>query len=143
MRAAHLNSRPDDKKISTNSCRARCYHSRHENWWLSSKMQVILSSCPPSHAKLLATKLVEQRLAACVKLLGPVQSVYRWDGDVQHDNEMVLMIKTTATRWNALVEWMSEHHPYDVPELIALDAGKTAEGYLSWVLQQTAQAPGA
>ncbi len=106
-------------------------------------LQVILSSCPPADAESIAARLVEHRLAACVKLLGPVRSVYRWEGAVQHDEEMVLMIKTTAQRWNALVDWMSENHPYDVPELIALDAGKTAEGYLGWVLQQTTQAPGA
>ncbi len=99
---------------------------------------VALCSCPAPDAEPLASALVKQRLAACVKVVGPVQSTYRWQGEVQRADEHLLIIKTLASQWNALQQWLSDHHPYEVPELIALPAESVSSGYLNYVVESVA-----
>ncbi|MFK7955955.1 MAG: divalent-cation tolerance protein CutA [Lysobacterales bacterium] len=102
----------------------------------------MLCSCPCEHARPIAEGLVEQRLAACVKVLNPSLSIYRWDNQVESAEECVLLIKTVSEHWNALQTWMSDHHPYDIPELITLPVESTTEGYLQWIMQSTTQSVG-
>lgn len=94
----------------------------------------ILCTCPDEEtAQRLARGMVENRHAACVNILPGLTSVYRWEGEIQEDREVLLMIKTTATHFFVLEHWLEEHHPYDVPELIGLKAEHVADAYLLWL----------
>ena len=81
----------------------------------------------------LARTLVEERLAACVSVLAPMQSIYRWEGKVAQATEHQLIIKTTAARVETLKQRLHDLHPYDVPELLVLTISDGAESYLRWV----------
>ena len=97
-------------------------------------VRVCLCTCPDlAGAQTLAEALVEDGLAACVKLVPGVLSIYRWDGRTERAQEVQLIIKTTATRLPALMDRVRTSHPYDCPELIALDAVAGLPGYLDWV----------
>ncbi len=95
---------------------------------------LVLTTFPAGgDADAFARALVDERLAACVSLLAPMTSVYRWKGAIEHADERQVIIKTTAARVQALQERLQVLHPYDVPEcvVIAIDAGSPA--YLSWL----------
>ena len=106
---------------------------------MSSDVLVVLSTLPPDRADAIAEALVGERLAACVNLVGPLRSVYRWDGAIQKDTEVLAVIKTTTARFEALSTRLRTLHPYEVPEIIALpvDAGSTR--YLDWVRGETSR----
>jgi periplasmic divalent cation tolerance protein len=84
-------------------------------------------------AEALARTVVEERLAACVNVLPPMTSIYRWKGQIEDDREHQIIIKTTAGRVAALQHRLRELHPYELPEFLVLPAGGGAEAYLSWV----------
>lgn len=103
---------------------------------------LVLSSCPDSHsADALATALVKEKLAACVNQLPGVQSIYEWQGQLQRDCEVLLLIKTTAQIWPTLRDRIQAIHPYDVPELIALPIEAGSQPYLQW-LRENSRAQG-
>jgi periplasmic divalent cation tolerance protein len=77
--------------------------------------------------------LLEERLAACVNLLAPMESVYRWEGRIEQETERQVIIKTTRDRLNALWDRVRELHPYEVPEFIVLAIADGNEAYLKWV----------
>ena len=81
----------------------------------------------------LARGLVEARLAACVNILPGATSVYRWKGKVCEEGEEVLLVKTTRERTEALLRYLGEHHPYEVPEGLAVDVAEGWPPYLAWV----------
>lgn len=97
-------------------------------------MVVVLCTVPDSldQAELLASKMVERRLAACVNLIPQVRSLFRWDGAVAREAELLMMIKTTEEMVVHLTSFLQEHHPYDVPEVVALPA-QAALPYGTWV----------
>ena len=84
-------------------------------------------------AESIARTLVEERLAACVQVLGPIESTYRWEGAVELATEWLLLIKTTQDAWPALEARIAALHPYREPELIALPVAHGSAGYLGWV----------
>jgi periplasmic divalent cation tolerance protein len=84
-------------------------------------------------ARRLAKALVERRLTACVNVIGPVRSVYRWKGTIEEDRELLLLIKTRKDRFEELERALAELHPYEVPELIALPIEHGATAYLRWL----------
>ncbi len=84
----------------------------------------------------LASALVEERLAACVNRLGPVQSTYRWKGQVERSEEHLLIIKTGEGLFDRLKKRVQELHSYSVPEVIALPIVDGNEGYLKWLEDQ-------
>lgn len=103
-----------------------------------------LCTCPDAaSARRIATALVEQRLAACVNLLPGVHSVYRWHDAVEHADEVLLLVKTTRARLDALAARVRALHPYELPELIAVEATGGLPGYLDWVAAETRPADGA
>jgi periplasmic divalent cation tolerance protein len=88
-------------------------------------------------AERLAEKLVGERLAACVNILAPCRSVYRWKDALQHDEEHPMLIKTTAERYPALERALREGHPYELPEIIAVPIERGLPAYLQWVDDET------
>ena len=88
-------------------------------------------------AEKLATLLIEGRLAACVNLLAPCMSVYRWKGEIQHDEEHPLLIKTARDRYAELEAWIRANHPYELPEIIAVSIDSGLPAYLQWVESET------
>ncbi len=85
----------------------------------------------------LAAALVEARLAACVQRLPAVQATYMWKGKVEKDTEVLLLIKTTVDRFEALRDHVVEWHPYDVPQIVACEITRAFPPYLAWVVEQT------
>ena len=99
---------------------------------------LVLTNLPDrASAERLADLLLEQRLAACVNILAPCRSVYRWKGAVQHDEEHPMLIKTTAERYGALEQALREGHPYELPEIIAVPIEGGLPAYLDWVTAET------
>ncbi|BFI94947.1 MAG: divalent-cation tolerance protein CutA [Rhodanobacter sp.] len=93
-----------------------------------------LCTCPDAaSASMLAGALVDERLAACVNRLPGVLSTYRWQGKTHSESEELLLIKTTAERFEALRTRLLELHPYELPELIALPVERGHAAYLDWV----------
>lgn len=82
----------------------------------------------------LATSLVDARLAACVNIVDKLRSIYRWEGRVVEDAELLLIIKTTDERVNALREALFAKHPYEVPEFVVVAISETSEAYGKWIL---------
>lgn len=97
---------------------------------------VILITAPNlESARQIARTLVEKRLAACVNLLPGATSIYRWEGQVQEDAEVLLVCKTHRTRLAALQEEVKTIHPYQVPEIIALPIVAGLDVYLNWLAE--------
>jgi periplasmic divalent cation tolerance protein len=106
-------------------------------------MSVLLAlcACPNSEvAERIADALVEQRLAACVNRIVGMRSTYRWQDRIAHDDEVLLLIKTTAERYPALQESILSLHPYELPELIAVKVESGFDRYLAWVENETRDA---
>src|SRR4030095_14184735 len=83
-------------------------------------------------AEKLADQLIEKQVAACVNILAPCRSVYRWKGAVQHDEEHPMLIKTTRERYPALEQALRAGHPYELPEIIAVPIEAGLREYLAW-----------
>ena len=88
-------------------------------------------------AERLADALIDKRVAACVNILAPCRSVYRWKGAVQHDEEHPVLIKTTTERYAALEAAICAEHPYELPEIIAVPIERGMPAYLAWVEAET------
>lgn len=100
---------------------------------------LVLTNLPDAGAaRKLADFLVERRVAACVNILAPCRSVYRWQGRVEDAEEVPLLIKTTAARYAELETAIRERHPYELPEIIAVPVSHGLPGYLAWVAAETA-----
>ena len=100
--------------------------------------RLVFCTCPDAAtAQALARLLVERRLAACVNLLPPMQSVYRWQGRVEQAEEVQLLVKTCADRLDALTAAITHLHPYEVPEILALTPSAGLPAYLDWIRAQT------
>ena len=99
---------------------------------------ICFCTCPDTDtAERLAEALVEERLAACVNILPGLRSVYRWQAEVERADEVLLLIKTLPDRYPALQDRLRELHPYELPELLAVDAVEGLPAYLRWVAEGT------
>ena len=99
---------------------------------------LVITTLPDAaSAHALAQALVEQRLAACVNVLAPCRSVYRWQGKVEDAEEVPLLIKTAAARYAALEAAIRAAHPYELPEIVAVPLAGGLPGYLAWVAAET------
>lgn len=90
-----------------------------------------------AEAERLARSVVDARLAACAQVGGPIMSYYRWEGEVQRDEEWLIVMKTTRARLDALTEHVRAEHSYDVPEIVAVPVEGGNPGYLRWVAEET------
>lgn len=93
---------------------------------------VLVTTSSIEEAKAIASALVESELAACVTII-PVQSIYKWLGEINHDQEWQLIIKTKLEQFQALSNKVIELHSYEVPEIIALPIVAGSQSYLNWI----------
>jgi periplasmic divalent cation tolerance protein len=102
--------------------------------------RVVLITHPRRGARAFARELVARRLAACVNQL-PLESVYRWRGAIEQGAEVLLLVKTDAARLSALERFVKDAHPYELPELVALEPARVEARYRAWLLAQIRPAP--
>lgn len=101
---------------------------------------LVLTNLPDAYsAHALAGALVEARLAACVSILAPCRSVYRWQGKLENAEEVPVLIKTTAARYAELEAAIRARHPYELPEIIAVPVDRGLPAYLEWVTAETTE----
>ncbi len=101
---------------------------------MGDQVLVALTTCPDeASAAAVATALVQERLATCVNRISGVRSTYFWDGRLQDEAEILLIIKTTAGRLDELQTRLGALHPYELPELVAIPVTGGNERYLDWV----------
>ncbi len=99
-------------------------------------------TCPDrDSAQHISHALVEERLAACVSVLPGVHSIYHWQGAIEQSEQVLLLIKTSAARLPALLERISQLHPYEVPEAVAVAVAAGNPAYLDWIEAETIAAP--
>lgn len=97
-------------------------------------MYLILTTTPSQlEARHLAERLVEERLAACVQVLPKMLSFYFWEGKVQHDDEFLLLIKTSDEKYSQIEEFIKTNQSYSTPEIVAIKAENVEENYLKWL----------
>jgi periplasmic divalent cation tolerance protein len=90
-------------------------------------------------ASTIARTLVGERLAACVNMVAPVRSIYRWQGAIEESRECLLLIKTSARHYAKLERRVKELHSYDVPEIVAMALAHGLPDYLKWIVESTTQ----
>ncbi|WP_371374376.1 divalent-cation tolerance protein CutA [Thalassotalea aquiviva] len=95
---------------------------------------LVLTNCPDQQsAHKIANGLVAKQLAACVNIVPKIQSVYQWQGEIHCDNEVQLLIKSKASLYLRIEQYIMDNHPYDVPEVIALNIQQGSKAYLNWI----------
>ena len=101
---------------------------------MAEEYQIAFCTAPDMEvAERLAASMVEQKLAACVNLLPQVTSVYQWQGQIEKEQEILMLIKTEADLMLELGEFLDNQHPYEVPELISCNIEQASASYLQWL----------
>ncbi|MBS1197583.1 MAG: divalent-cation tolerance protein CutA [Proteobacteria bacterium] len=99
---------------------------------------LVITNCPNATcAETIAMAVVEERLAACVNIMPPCRSIYLWLGAIEAAEEIPLLIKTTSNRYTELEAVIKTHHPYTVPEIIAIPISQGLPAYLEWLVAET------
>jgi len=101
----------------------------------SDAILVFLTAASSSEAKLLAAALINGRFASCVQILPQVESVYRWEGKVRYEGEVLLFVKTTANKFEELEREVRRLHSYQVPEILAVPVMLISEPHLNWLTE--------
>ena len=97
-------------------------------------MIIVLNTNPNmAEAEMLAKKIIEAKLAACVQILPKIKSFYFWKDKIEEDAEYLLLIKTLEDNFTELETFINKNHSYDVPEIVALEAKDVSESYLDWI----------
>ncbi len=100
-------------------------------------IQVVTTTAQKEEAERIADVLLEQRLAACVQIVGPITSRYRWQGAIETAQEWLCIIKSREELFPALAQAIAQNHPYEVPEILATPVVAGGERYLSWLRDET------
>ena len=100
---------------------------------MTDKRLMLSTTASREEANTIASALVSRRLAACVNILGPIASMYRWKGEVERSEEFLLLIKSTEAQRPAIQQALRELHSYEVPELISFAIEAGLESYLNWI----------
>ena len=101
-------------------------------------MVVVLTTLPDARrAEELVARLVQERVIACANIVPGLLSLYRWEGEVAREEEVLVLCKTVRSRVEALFGRITELHPYELPELVALSTADVSEAYCRWVRQET------
>jgi periplasmic divalent cation tolerance protein len=100
---------------------------------------IVLITAPSSEVgKKIASSLVERKLAACVNIISSIHSIFRWEGEISSEEEVLLVVKSRRELFEGqLIPAVQELHPYDVPEIIALPVWKGSKSYLDWIGEET------
>ncbi|MCP3870991.1 MAG: divalent-cation tolerance protein CutA [Gammaproteobacteria bacterium] len=99
---------------------------------------IVFCTCPDmGSAQRISESLVDRDLAACVNISSPVTSVYKWQGKLETAEEILLLIKTNSSRYEALQQSLVDLHPYELPEVVAVPVSQGLPGYLDWINQCT------
>lgn len=104
---------------------------------MSAHIVVLVTASSAEEGRTIGRALVEERLAACVNIIPSIESLYRWQGHVHHDQEVLLIAKTTTAALEQLGNRVKQLHSYDTPEVIALPIIAGAEDYLLWIDEET------
>lgn len=104
---------------------------------VGSHCAVVTTTDSAEAADELGRGIMDARLGACVQIVGPIRSIYRWEGEVQNEQEWQCWIKTSTDRLDALTEYINKNHSYDVPEVVVLPIVGGSTDYLSWVTNET------
>jgi periplasmic divalent cation tolerance protein len=105
---------------------------------MDSNTLIVLCTCPDQEsAEHIAHQLVKNRLAACVNISSPIKSVYRWQGEIETEDEFMLFIKTSATSYDELEQAIMSMHPYELPAVVAIPVERGQQNYLGWITQCT------
>jgi periplasmic divalent cation tolerance protein len=99
--------------------------------------QVVTTTDSEDSAVTLSGGIVDARLGACVHIVGPITSVYRWEGKIEKDTEWRCVVKTTADRVDELMAYIKTNHSYDVPQIVATRIVKGSDEYLAWLREET------
>ena len=99
-------------------------------------IEVVSTTANEEEAHSLARLLLDRRLAACVQIIGPISSIYRWQGEVEQQQEFQLVVKSRHDLFPALAELLQQHHSYEVPQIIALPLLETSAAYGKWLAGQ-------
>jgi periplasmic divalent cation tolerance protein len=103
---------------------------------------LVITNLPDREAALgVAERLVAERLAACVNVLGECTSVYRWKGEMERAGEVTLLIKTRGALYPRVEDAIRAQHPYELPEIVAVPICAGLPGYLQWIAAETAPSP--
>jgi periplasmic divalent cation tolerance protein len=100
-------------------------------------IQIVTTADDRNIVEKIGRDLVEKKLVACAQILGPTQSIYRWKGNVENASEWLLLMKSKASLYPAIEEEILRQHPYELPEIIAINIDKGHMGYLDWVASET------
>jgi len=100
-------------------------------------LAVFMTAPSEETAAHIARSLVEDRLAACVQVLPGITSFYRWEGKIEEAAEWLILAKTTAERFDELKAKIESIHPYEIPEIVAVEVADGAQNYLKWVEEET------
>jgi periplasmic divalent cation tolerance protein len=100
---------------------------------MSDEKLIISTAGSREEASRVAHALVEEKFAACVNIVGPIESVYRWQGKVESVQEFLMLVKTTQAQSNAAMARIRELHSYEVPEAIVININDGLSAYLSWI----------
>lgn len=104
---------------------------------MSSALLVFTTLPDQETAENLGRRMVEARLAACVNVMSPCRSIYRWQGAIEEDGEVPLIIKTSAGSYPDLEAWLYQNHPYELPEIVAVNIANGLPAYLAWIGHET------
>jgi periplasmic divalent cation tolerance protein len=106
---------------------------------MSDELIVFVTVASRDDGERIADAVVGERLAACVNILGPIRSIYRWQGEIARDDEHLLLIKTTRARYAELEARVRALHTYEVPEVVALPIERGSTPYLEWIRAMTGE----
>jgi len=101
---------------------------------------VVYISIPREEATSMAKGIVENRLSACINILPRIESVFWWGGKVEYDEEALLIVKTTKSKFDALEQFVRENHPYELPEIIGMPLAAAFSEYVAWIHAETEKA---
>ena len=101
-------------------------------------IQVSTTTGSKEDALKIARKIIQERLAACVQVEGPIESIYRWEEKIQEDEEWLVTVKTRRDKYESLEQTIKEIHPYDVPEIIGMPLTEGLRKYFEWMDEELA-----
>ena len=99
----------------------------------SGKIIIFITAASKKEAETIAGTLVKEKLAACCNIIDSVNSIFRWEGKICNENELLLIVKSSSELFNEIVKKVTAMHSYDIPEIIALPISHGSDDYLKWI----------